>query len=571
MPNTTVCRPLPGSEPVPRGAVFTGVPHPQERITVGVLLRRRPSSPGLPSLEELSAEPFREPLSREEFSRLHGADPADVAAVEAFAEKHGFDVVGHDLAHRLVHLAGPAALVAQVFGVQLIHVANARGVHRTHTGPVHLPEELLPIVKGVFGLDTRPVARPHVGAPAWPAASFGSPSAVRPFWPTEVAGLYQFPPETTGQGESIAVLELGGGYSQQDLAGYFQKIGVPMPRITNVSVSGAGNQPGNPHTMSDVEVTLDVELAGALAPGADIAVYFAPNTNYTFLQMLAQAVHDPLRNHSVISLSWAEPEKNWQPMEIEAMNEVLREAAVLGITVCISSGDQGSSAENPPTDGWANVEFPASSPYALACGGTLLWAENQSIAGEVAWHETVGASGGGASAIFPVPPYQEQAGIETHSVNPGYKAGRGVPDVAGNAAQASGYLVEIGGHVVPVGGTSAVAPLVAALVARLNQKLGRRLGFLHPALYRIGNGSGAFRDVLYGNNATAAWVGGYTAGTGWDACTGWGSPNGQELAAVLAELQSPEPPEEGAAPEAAVSATADSRAPRPVRNRRRAP
>jgi len=528
MSSSTVYRPLPGSEPVTRDCVAIGVPHPQERIEVGVLLRRRPSSPGLPSLEQLCARPSREPLSREKFAALHGADPADVASVEAFAESHGLDVVGHDLGHRMVRLSGSADRLGRVFGVHLIHVAHARGAHRTHAGAIHVPEELLPLVQGVFGLDNRPVAHRHACAQA---ASPGT--AARPFSPREVAELYEFPPDTTGEGQSIAILELGGGYQRQELVSYFQRLGVPMPHITSVSVGGAGNQPGTPPTMSDVEVCLDVEIVGAIAPGADITVYFAPNTNYAFIQMLTQAVHDSRRNHSVISISWAEVEKNWRPMDLETMNETLKEAAVLGITVCVSSGDYGSSSENPPSDGWAHVEFPASSPFALACGGTLLLAQEKAIADEVAWHEGKSASGGGASAVFPVPPYQQQAGIEVRSVNPDHQVGRGLPDVAGNAAQASGYLVEVAGHVVPIGGTSAVAPLWAALVARLNQQLGRRLGFLHPALYQIGNAHGALRDVVAGDNATAAWVGGYAAAPGWDACTGWGSPNGQALAAAL--------------------------------------
>jgi kumamolisin len=123
-------------------------------------------------------------------------------------------------------------------------------------------------------------------------------------------------------------------------------------------------------------------------------------------------------------------------------------------------------------------------------------------------------------------------------VNPGHQLGRGVPDVAGNAG---GYLMELCGQLTTVFGTSAVAPLVAALVARLNQTLDRRLGFLHPALYRIGGTAAGFRNIVQGNNATAPWVGGYVAGPGWDACTGWGSPNGRELLAALAALAEPKP------------------------------
>lgn len=538
MSSPAIRKPLPGSDPVTQGAVVIGLPHPRERLTVGVLLRRRPESPGLPSLEELCAEPLRDPLSHEELTRLHGADPADVKVIEAFAEDHGLDVVDHDLAHRLVHLAGPSALVADAFGVQLIHVAHPLGVHRTHLGRIRLPENLLPLVKGVFGLDTRPAARPHA------RTSGGLPNGPRPFTPPEVAELYEFPPDATGEGQSIAVIELGGGYWRQDLADYFQRLGVPMPRITSVSVAGAGNQPGCPPSNADAEVALDLEVVGSLAPGADITVYFAANTNYTFVLALAQAVHDSRRKHSVISISWAEAEPFWPPMVVEAMNEILWEAAVLGITVCVASGDQGSSGENPPSDGWAHVNFPPSSPFALACGGTLLRADGRSIAAEEVWHEGTWASGGGASAIFQVPPYQEQTGIETPSINPGCKLGRGVPDVAGNAAFESPYVIELCGQLTATGGTSAVAPLMAALVARLNQKLGRRLGFLHPALYQIGSTAAGFRDIVQGNNATAPWVGGYVAGPGWDACTGWGSPNGRHLLAALAALAEP-PKSEG--------------------------
>src|SRR4029077_1475769 len=232
----------------------------------------------------------------------------------------------------------------------------------------------------------------------------------------EIAEFYDFPPDATGAGESIAVLELGGGYRRQDLVDYFQRLGVPPPRITNASVAGAGNQPGLWPTEPDSEVTLDLEMVGALAPGADITVYFSFNTNLGFILALAQAVHDSRRRHSVISISWAESEESWAPMEIAAMNDLLWEAAVLGITVCVASGDHGSSSESPPSDGWAHVEFPASSPFALACGGTtLLRREGQPIAGEVVWHQWSGgawwASGGGASTAFPVPPYQARAGI----------------------------------------------------------------------------------------------------------------------------------------------------------------
>ena len=534
---------MPGSSPSLEGRLFAGRPHPHERIEVSFHLRHR--NP-LPSLEDLCADPS--PISRAEFVAQHGADPADVAAVEAFARQYGLDVVGHDLARRWVRLAGPAWRLSQALRVDLIHVdlihtaVGGQG-HRTYLGHVHLPADLAERVQGVFGLDNRSTARSHARLynPQGPSGYWqgqwqkqwqGPDSTIRPqaFLPTSMAELYGFP-DGDGSGQSIAIIELGGGYYRQDFESYFKELGVPMPKITNFSVNGAGNSPG---AASDLEVALDVEIIGALVPGADIGIYFAPNDNLSFVQAIKEAIHDPVRETSVISISWAGPEFHWQEAEIYAMNEALHEAAVLGVTVCISSGDQGASSERQQVDGYAHVEFPASSPFALACGGTRLLLEGDVIASEVVWNDRSGATGGGVSAVFGVPEYQVRADVVQKSVNPGNQTGRGVPDVAGNADQETGYVIRYQGRNSVVGGTSAVAPLWAALVARMNQALDTRLGFLHPTLYSLGSRDAGFRDITEGNNANAPWVGGYTAADGWDACTGWGSPN----ASLFEELQS---------------------------------
>jgi len=520
-----------GSSPLLEGRAVVGRPHPEERLEVGVHLKRRAE---LPPLEELSAQPLREPVSRSDFAVSYGADPADVAAVEAFARAHGLDVVGHDLAHRLVRLSGRAGRLERAFDVRLVHVFHARRAagHRTHLGPIHLPADLARRVQGVFGLDDRPIARSHARVYD-PYAGATGPAKV--FLAPQLAKIYGFP-DNDGTGQSVALVELGGGYQEQDLVTCFQQLGLSTPRITNVSVNGGGNHPGSGN---DTEVYLDVEVLGALVPGAEIPVYFSPGDNLSFLQAVKQAVHDPVRANSVISISWASPEFQWQASEREAMNETFHEAALLGVTVCVSSGDLGASSERQAVDGWAHVEFPASSPFALACGGTRLIASEgassqDAIVSEVVWNDSSGSSGGGASAVFGVPPYQATAGVGQRSVNPCRQPGRGVPDVAGNADQETGYVLWMDGQTQIVGGTSAVAPLWAALVARLNEKLGRRLGFLNPALYEIARRGKGFRDVVQGNNANARWVGGYFAAPGWDACTGWGSPDGVQL---LAELQ----------------------------------
>jgi kumamolisin len=237
---------------------------------------------------------------------------------------------------------------------------------------------------------------------------------------------------------------------------------------------------------------------------------------------------------SVISISWGfaegEPVQGfeWTQQTVLAVNESLQAAAAMGVTVCVASGDNGS--DDGINDGHAHVDFPASSPYALGCGGTRLTAQNNKVASEVVWNDGVKsgeAGGGGISAMNPLPAWQ--TGIVPPSVNPGHAVGRGVPDVCGNADPVSGYQIFYAGRLTVVGGTSAVAPLWAGLLARINQKLGKPVGYINPLLYSKLGKSVAFKDIVKGNNDTTGHIGGYSAGKGWDCCTGWGSPNGTSL------------------------------------------
>jgi hypothetical protein len=230
----------------------------------------------------------------------------------------------------------------------------------------------------------------------------------------------------------------------------------------------------------------------------------------------------------------------------------------------VAAGDAGS-ADYPfhdprrPWDGHAHVDYPASDPLCLGCGGTLLQPTPTGVS-EVVWHPGQNdGTGGGVSRVFPLPDYQVSAGVPT-AANPIGPIMRGVPDVAGDASQESGYHVLCDGQffpdpanqVPPVGGTSAVAPLWAGLIALLNQGLGRRLGFVNPQLYAL-SASGAFRDITSGNN------GDYQAGAGWDACTGLGTPDGQKLLAALQNF--PHPANGAAAKERRVQTKAPPGAP----------
>jgi kumamolisin len=373
-----------------------------------------------------------------------------------------------------------------------------------------LPAEAI----AVLGLDRRPVARPHFRRPLTTPA--------QTYTPLQVGALYQYPAGTDGSGEAVAIIELGGGFSASDLARYFQSLGITQPpAVTAVPVAGGANTPGGE---ADGEVMLDIEIVGALAPAASIAVYFAPNTDQGFYEAISQAAHDAARHTAVISISWGGPEEGWTASARAAMESALEDAATLGVTVTVASGDSGSG--DGVSGGAPHVDFPASSPYALACGGTKLVSSGGVITSEVVWNETSsgeGATGGGVSVEFPLPVWQQSAGVPRA---PNGQPGRGVPDVAGNADPQSGYQVLVDGQAQVIGGTSAVAPLWAALIARCNQKLGHPLGDAHAALYPLGGS--AFNDILSGNN------GAYQAGVGWDACTGLGSPRGEALLTALA-------------------------------------
>jgi kumamolisin len=492
----------------------------QEVVTVTVYLRDRGSATPSDS-QELGH------LSREKWADAHGSDPEDVAAVRAFAQAHGLTVEDEDpddRARRRIRLTGPLEALRSAFGVEEMAVFKRPDgtTYRGRRGELSVPEGLAGTIVGVFGIDNRPQAKPHMRmAPA--AAGSG-------FTPMEVAQAYNFPTEAAGQqldgsGETVAIIELGGGYRTEELDRYFTDLGVPAPSTTAVNVDGGSNSPGSP---ADGEVMLDIEVVGAIVPAASIVVYFAPNNgDQGFIDAVSKAVHDSEHKPSVVSISWGGPEDHWTDQGRTQMEQVLTEAAELGVTVTVAAGDGGSTdgvTEEEPLR--QHVDFPASAPHALACGGTSLVTDGHAIAKEAVWNDEPGggATGGGVSVEFPRPTYQEQAHVEVDNHDTG-KPGRGVPDVAGDADPRTGYRVLVDGRTEPVGGTSAVAPLWAALVTRINQAHGVSSGFLQPRLYAMS--AGVFNDITAGDNGV------YEARKGWDACTGLGSPNGDALLKAL--------------------------------------
>ncbi|MEM5434663.1 S53 family peptidase [Paraburkholderia diazotrophica] len=516
--------PLPGSErQVAAGSKVVAQCDPSETIQVVVVLRRKDEQQFAQLMKKIEAgAPDAKPLSRDELEQRFGAAAEDVAKLKAFASQHGLAVVREDASARTVVLSGTIAQFQAAFDVKLQHYEHhSMGQFRGRTGAISVPDDLHGVVTAVLGLDNRPQARPHfrIRPPFAPAKAREAAS----FTPLQLASMYQFP-QGDGSGQCIGIIELGGGYRTTDLNSYFSSLGVGSPKVVAVGVDQGGNHPTGDPNGPDGEVTLDVEIAGAIAPAATIAVYFTTNSDAGFIDAVSRAVHDTKNRPSVISISWGAPESVWTAQSMTAFNDVLQSAAAIGVTVCAASGDSGST--DGVGDGSDHVDFPASSPYVLACGGTSVQGAGQKVTHEVVWNDGAdgGSTGGGVSGAFPVPAWQE--GLSTSGTQGGKTAlaGRGVPDVAGDASPLTGYDVLVDGNNTVVGGTSAVAPLWAALIARINGAKGTPVGFVNPKLYKA---AGACNDITQGNN------GSYAATTGWDACTGLGSPNGVKVAAAL--------------------------------------
>jgi kumamolisin len=503
------------------GAECTGAADPAERLTVTLIVRRRAEREFHGLVEKLSqGDRSFKPLSREEYEKRFGADPHDLSQVAAFAKAHDLLVERQDGARRMVVLSGTVAQFNTAFGVDLQHYRHGAGTYRGRIGVVTIPDTLRDVITAVLGLDNRPQARTHFRFRP-PIRSASGPAAS--YTPDQVASLYKFP-EGTGGGQCVGLIELGGGYNASDLQTYFSKLGVALPTVVAVPVGSAGNQPTGDAGGPDGEVTLDIEVVGAIVPEARIAVYFAENTDAGFIDAVGSAVHDAVNKPSVISISWGGPESSWTAQSMNSFDQVLQAAATMGITVCAASGDNGSS-DGATTSG-NHVDFPASSPYALGCGGTSLHASATAVESEGVWNGGAqgGSTGGGVSTFFALPAWQK--GLQT--TGKGGKrsalAKRGVPDVAGDADPATGYSVLVDGSETVVGGTSAVAPLWAALIARINAAQSTPVGYINAKLYQQ---PAAFNDITQGNN------GAFTASPGWDACTGLGSPNGMKISQAL--------------------------------------
>ena len=462
-----------------------------DTVTATVILRRRPQGKQLKKLEEFSGQSRtpRTAVSRAEFAANYGADPGEMGAVETYVKSRGLEVVESNPSRRSVVVRGPASAMNKAFAVELQDYDSPRGKYHGHAGPAKLPGPLADTVEAVIGLDNRKIPAQHFVKRKQP----NDPPNTVSVTPREVAKLYNFP-AGNGAGQTIGLYEMetGGGlagYALSDITSTMQAFGLPLPKITDVSVDGVTNS-----GTSDGETGLDITVAGAIAQAAQIAVYFTGGTSQSIVHALQSMIHpaagDPQPTILSISYGWGPDDPSadsFSTQDYQQIDQLFQDAANLSITVLVSSGDSGAAIASKTQ---AQTSFPASEPWVTACGGTTIGSIKDASFVEYVWNDH-GATGGGISARYPVPAYQANAKLPNRNVT--NKPGRGVPDIAGNASPFSGYTQFIGGQSEPIGGTSAVAPLYAGLIAIINANLNAPVGFLNPTLYSVADN--AFRGI----------------------------------------------------------------------------
>jgi kumamolisin len=532
----------------PRNAVRIRDVNPHAHIEVTVTVK----GPALPD------EIPRQALSRAQIDERWGPSRETVDTVERVLRSYGLHVNEVTQGGRSLHVAGSAAAIAEAFRPNLgIYRVLGLGEIRGREGKLWIPKQLDGLITGIDGLDQRQMARRHGGA-----AVLTATSALKPLTPADLEARYGFPAGDAA-GQTVAIAEFGAplangevlppAYIPSDVADFCAAHGLPAAKIrieaVNIAPLNQSQFVAYMHQLSGdaanelfgatAETMMDVQIVAALCPGADVAVYFASWDQKGWIDLLDQLTSGHPATPVAISISYglAEEAADWSQGAMTSINHRLQIAAMMGITVCVSSGDDGTSCQLGGSR--AHVAFPGSSPFVLSVGGTML-VESGGVVDEVVWWEPPGrrtpngggATGGGVSALNPRPAWQT---VAVGSLNRTSFDGRVVPDVAALAGPPL-YDLLLNGQPFPDGGTSASAPLWASLIARLNALLpaAKRQRFLPPLIYVDAVAKAGFRDIVDGHNASQPHPGkGYAAGRGFDAVTGWGAPQGEHLLAAL--------------------------------------
>jgi Pro-kumamolisin, activation domain len=545
-----------GSErPLPPGATLLGAVDPASTVQFTFVVRPRPGSEPLPGFDHWRRTPLanRRYPSVEEFAKKYGAAQSDLDAVAAYARSHGLKVLEANTARRNVVVSGTAAQVNTALDIELKQYRSpapvprqrrkgpAAGepahvnVHRSFEGLARLPAELSPLVTAIIGLDNRKLG----------GVNNDDPPNVTQLTTAKVAQLYNFP-NTGAADQTVGIFSGGGNYRPGDITNYFASLPAgyqTAPTMVDVNLTVDGTTFSNDASATsssnnaDLEIGQDIQISAAIAQGCTIAVYHSEDTEDGFLAWLNAAVLPDAGQPtpSTLTCSWllSRDDQNLGSTVLNTLSGAFQAAAARGISVFIALGDSGS--EDSVGDGKVHVQYPGSDPWVTSCGGTTIGNVKNGppvTFDEVAWSESDifdGATGGGVSAFFPAPSYQTAAGITGAKDSSGVThSGRAVPDVAANASPNSAFSgIQVAGSSVGGDGTSAVAPLYAGLFAVINQAFGQQIGFINPLIYQLGES--LFHDITVGNNDSGDGTPFFNAGTGWDACTGWGRFDGTKL------------------------------------------
>ena len=484
-------------------------------ITVTLSLAQRDQA-GLQAFIKQVSDPasseYKHYLTVKQFAARFGATSATVAKVSSFLGSHGLKV-GKVSANGLTLTAtGTAAQVQKAFGTTLAtyHDATSKQDFFANTVAPAVPAGISADITDISGLTDISVA--HSDAAKNTAKPSATAKATSGFTPTTIRAAYNLTSTIsagyTGSGQTVAVLEFS-GFKQTNITTYDTKYSLSPSTPTVVKADG-----GTTDLSGEDEVELDIEVVQAIAPGAAIKVYEAPNSDAGEVALYALAVSNDV---PIISTSWGEAEAEDTSADRTALNTDFSEAAAQGQSIYAASGDSGSDDAG---NGGTSVDFPASDGYVTGTGGTTLKTTTAGAwSSEKAWSD----SGGGVSSYFTTPSFQTSVNSGTY---------RAVPDVAADADPNTGWAIYTEGSWAEYGGTSAAAPNWAAFTAIYDDEaaaLGKSaLGYANSAIYTLAESSdysSAFHDVTSGSN------GAYSAATGYDKVTGWGSYNGANFIA----------------------------------------
>lgn len=469
---------------------------------------------------------------------------ADFERVSAWLTSQGFSITMPDRTHTSVFAQGSVASVARAFGIAFARVAVSDGEYTSAVQEPTVPSDLAGVVLSVNGLQPEFRLRHIRSGQLSPQDLYGGFVYVTP---DNVASAYNIPSSATGSGQTIAVVGEG-AVATSDLSMFWSAMGVSqsVSNFTTINVNGG---PTNSSSGETDEADLDVQWAGALAPGASIRLYLANDVFETFTQIMNDVPRVP--GLTVVSVSFGDTEGNEGSATLQAFSQTFAQMAASGLSVLASSGDSGSN----PTPGTGaggyssanplGVNYPASDPSVTGVGGTdIQYTGSWVYSGELVWNQISGkmsASGGGVSGFFAKPSWQTGGSVLAGQTF------RCVPDVSAISvadlndvnigskfapvdATNVGVLVFVGGTAVGRAGTSLSCPVWAAVAALINQARAstgsKPIGLLNPQLYPL-QGTSAFNDVTSGTN------GAYSAGPGYDLCSGLGSPNVANLVSTL--------------------------------------